>query len=122
MTDGIKRGLTIAGMMLLAALAVAGWTRNPSPALTPEDQVTAQQQQFVPLQPARVRATYARPTYYQEPVRQRRSTRQSVAIVGGSAGVGAAIGALAGGGKGAAIGALSGGTAGFIYDRLTRNK
>jgi hypothetical protein len=53
-------------------------------------------------------------------VRQRRSTGKSVAIVAGSAGVGAAIGALAGGGKGAAIGALSGGTAGFIYDRLTR--
>jgi uncharacterized protein YcfJ len=55
-------------------------------------------------------------------VRRPRSTGKSVAIVAGSAGAGAAIGALAGGGKGAGIGALSGGAAGFIYDRLTRNR
>jgi hypothetical protein len=54
--------------------------------------------------------------------RRGRSTAKSVAIVGGSAGVGAAIGAIAGGGKGAGIGALSGGAAGFIYDRLTHNR
>jgi hypothetical protein len=46
----------------------------------------------------------------------------SAAIVGGGAGVGAAIGALAGGGKGAGIGALSGGAAGLVYDRLTHRK
>ena len=44
-----------------------------------------------------------------------------MAIVAGSAGVGAAIGAIAGGGKGAGIGALAGGAGGFIYDRLTHN-
>jgi len=51
----------------------------------------------------------------------KRSGKKSAAIVFGSAGVGAAIGAVAGGGPGAAIGALAGGTGGFIYDRLTRN-
>ena len=52
----------------------------------------------------------------------RRSTKTSAAIVAGSAGVGAAIGALAGGGKGAAIGALAGGGSGFVYDRLTHDR
>ncbi len=57
----------------------------------------------------------------ERPVTRRhgRSAKRSAALVAGSAGVGASVGALAGGGKGAGIGALSGGTAGFIYDRLT---
>ena len=47
-------------------------------------------------------------------VRRGRSTGKSIAIVAGSAGVGAAIGALAGGGKGAAIGAVAGGAADLV--------
>ena len=73
----------------------------------------------------RPRVIEARPqVYYEERrvVRRGRSTGKSVAIVAGSAGVGAAIGALAGGGKGAAIGALAGGGGGFVYDRLTHNR
>jgi hypothetical protein len=55
-------------------------------------------------------------------VTKKRPFSHSAAIVGGSAAGGAAIGALAGGGKGAAIGALAGGAGGFIYDRLTNKK
>src|ERR1700736_5912039 len=55
--------------------------------------------------------------YYVDRRGHRRSTGKSVAIVAGSAAGGAAIGAIAGGGKGAGIGALAGGGAGFIYDR-----
>jgi len=51
-----------------------------------------------------------------------RSWEKEVLIVGGSAGAGGAIGALAGGKKGAAVGAAAGGVGGLIYDLLTRNK
>jgi hypothetical protein len=55
-------------------------------------------------------------------VTKERPFSHSAAIVGGSAGAGAVIGALAGGGKGAGIGALAGGGAGLVYDRLTHKK
>jgi hypothetical protein len=42
----------------------------------------------------------------------KKSTKRDAAVVGGAAGIGAAIGAIAGGGKGAAIGAAAGGGAG----------
>jgi len=54
--------------------------------------------------------------------KKKRSLKQEALIVGGSAGAGAAIGAVAGGKKGAAVGAVSGGIAGLIYDLATRNK
>jgi uncharacterized protein YcfJ len=51
-----------------------------------------------------------------------RSKKRQAAIIAGSTGAGAAIGAVAGGKKGAAIGAVSGATAGTAYDLATRNK
>ena len=51
-----------------------------------------------------------------------RSWEKEVLIVGGSAGAGTAIGAIAGGKKGAAVGAAAGGVGGLIYDLLTRDK
>jgi len=53
---------------------------------------------------------------------QKRSFAKQALIVGGAAGAGAGIGALAGGGKGAGIGAVSGGAAGLVYDLLTKDK
>ena len=50
-----------------------------------------------------------------------RSLRNQALIIGGPAGTGAVIGAVAGGKKGAAIGALSGGAAGVIYNQITKH-
>jgi len=54
--------------------------------------------------------------------RQKRSWEKEALIIGGSAGAGTAIGAMAGGKKGAAVGATAGGIGGLIYDLATRNK
>ena len=51
-----------------------------------------------------------------------RSTKESALIIGGSAGAGAGIGAIAKGKKGAALGAAIGGVAGTVYDLMTRSK
>jgi hypothetical protein len=52
----------------------------------------------------------------------KRSWEKEALIIGGSAGVGTAIGAIAGGKKGAGIGAAAGGIGGLIYDVMTREK
>jgi hypothetical protein len=92
------------------AVVNAPVAQAPARAQAPAPRVQAAPRQTVVSQPA-ARVVHKEP----------RSTGKSVAIVAGSAGAGAAIGGIAGGGKGAAIGALSGGTAGFVYDRVTRN-
>jgi hypothetical protein len=59
----------------------------------------------------------------QEPAHQHKpSWEKDALIIGGSAGAGTAIGAVAGGKKGAAVGATAGGIGGLIYDLATRNK
>ena len=57
-----------------------------------------------------------------EQVQPKRSVKKSAIIIGSSAGVGAAIGAVAGGKKGAGIGALIGGGGAAIWDQVTRRK
>ena len=56
----------------------------------------------------------------ERPHEQKRSWEKDALIIGGSAGAGTAIGAVAGGKKGAAIGATAGGIGGLIYDLATR--
>jgi hypothetical protein len=82
-------------------------------------------QQFVQSQPRvvdRRPMASAAPTTHTQSQSKKRSLGKEVLIVGGAAGAGAGIGALAGGGKGAGIGALTGGAAGLVYDLMTRNK
>jgi hypothetical protein len=56
------------------------------------------------------------------PHAHKRSWEQEALIIGGSAGAGTAIGALAGGKKGAGVGAVAGGVGGLIYDLTTRKR
>lgn len=52
----------------------------------------------------------------------KRSWEKDALIVGGSAGAGSLVGAIASGKKGAAIGATAGGIGGLIYDLAARDK
>jgi hypothetical protein len=52
----------------------------------------------------------------------KRTWEKEALIIGGSAGAGTVIGAVAGGKKGAAIGAAAGGIGGLIYDMATRDQ
>jgi hypothetical protein len=139
----MKRGLIIAGVALLAVVALAGWVRKTNvsttpnyfnqpgtSAYTPESAPAAAPvapapvPAAAPAAPVRrsVQSTTNRVATAPRPVTKTRSKKTSAAIIGGSAAAGAAIGALAGGGKGAAIGAIAGGGGGVVYDQLTRKK
>lgn len=69
--------------------------------------------QRVAYQSARERVVVTKP---------KRSVAKSAVIIGSSAGVGAGIGALAGGKKGAGIGALVAGGGAALWDQITRRK
>jgi hypothetical protein len=62
-----------------------------------------------------------RATEYRYPG-DRRSTRESVEIIGASTVAGAATGGMVGGKTGAVIGAAAGAAGGYIYDRKTNNR
>jgi hypothetical protein len=144
----MKNGLVIGAFSLLSVVAALGWTRKPSPqpvditsqplSAQPASYAAGPQlmyasnsapgvypcvspayQNVAPATRRAVRRVYADRGYTTTSYVKPRSKKTSVAIVAGSSGLGAAIGALAGGGRGAAIGALAGGGGGFIYDRLT---
>jgi hypothetical protein len=51
-----------------------------------------------------------------------RSWKQSAVVIGGSAGAGAGIGAIAKGKKGAAVGAAIGAASGAAYELIKRDK
>jgi hypothetical protein len=61
-------------------------------------------------------------THAESPHPNKRSWEKDAMIIGGGAGAGAAIGAIAGGKKGAGIGAAAGGVGGLLYDLITRNQ
>ena len=75
-----------------------------------------------PAAPAAVSRTSAAAPAPAAEVKDSRSVKESALIIGGSAGAGAGIGAIAKGKKGAALGAAIGGVAGTVYDLVTRNK
>jgi hypothetical protein len=56
------------------------------------------------------------------PHAKKRSWEKDALIIGGSAGAGTLIGAVAGGKKGAAVGATAGGVGGLIFDLATRDR
>jgi hypothetical protein len=68
------------------------------------------------------RAPAVMATRPERPHPHKRSWEREALIIGGSAGAGTAIGAVAGGKKGAAVGAAAGGIGGLIYDLATRDQ
>ena len=70
-------------------------------------------------------SAYVRARYYRNGhvvYTQHRSKKRQAANIAGSAGGGALIGALAGGGKGALVGGAAGAVAGTTYNLATRHR
>lgn len=130
----MKAKMLIAGGLVLAFVLgtmANGFYSATSNAFSPAQENAMTATRTVRATPVVARTRYVEPATYTTTapvervvVRQprKRSWEKEVLIVGGSAGAGAAIGAVAGGKKGAGIGALSGGVAGLVYDLATRNK
>jgi len=126
----IAAGLAVAFLVGAAANGIyTGTTRAFNPE---EEKAVVQRTVARPAVAARTQYVQPRTVYVSNPsvaaapapvnAERKRSLKKEILIVGGSAGAGAAVGAVAGGKKGAAIGALSGGIAGLVYDLATRNK
>ena len=126
----IACGLVVAflvGAMANGIYTVSTRAFNP----TEEKTVAIQGQRLSPPAVARTHFVQPKTVYVSNPApaaatvaqsQKKRSLGREALIVGGSAGAGAAVGAVAGGKKGAAVGAISGGVAGLVYDIVTRNK
>jgi uncharacterized protein YcfJ len=99
----MKQAMRMVGLWLILAL-FSIVSLQPTPAMAAPDDRSAKAQLIVEQK--------KKPWY---------KTR-TAKIVGGSAGAGAVVGALVGGGKGAAAGALVGGGAGYVYERKTRKR
>lgn len=114
----------IAGITMLGGLAINELPAQEVQFKTMEMRSVSgvQEPEYVTVVQSRRRVYRRRPVGTRHYIVKKRSKKKSVAIVGGSAATGAAIGALAGGGKGAAIGAIAGGAGGLIYDRNTNKK
>jgi hypothetical protein len=116
-----------AGAAFLAAISIVGCSRQEAPvatapvadSLAPPATPSKGVRLLDPAPPA---AASPLTTETARTIVKQRSKKKSALIVGGSAAAGAAIGAIAGGGKGAGIGAIAGGVGGLVYDRSTAKK